>query len=44
MITVNEVHDFGDRWFGAIMRGASAAEQAVFSSTLTRGSMCSGTE
>jgi hypothetical protein len=30
MITVNEVHDFGDRWFDAIMRGASAAEQAVF--------------
>jgi hypothetical protein len=41
MITVDEVHDFADRWSHAIAKGASAADQAAFFPILTRGSMWS---
>ncbi len=30
MITVGEMRDFGGRWFDAVARGATAAEQAQF--------------
>ena len=30
MITVDEVHDFGERWFNTVMNGGSAADQAAF--------------
>jgi len=30
MITVDEVHDFGNRWFNTVMNGGSAADQAAF--------------
>ena len=40
MITLDEVHDFGSRWFNTVMNGGSAGDQAA---TGTRGYMCCGT-
>ena len=30
MITVEDVHDFGNRWFETVGRGGSAEDQAAF--------------
>jgi hypothetical protein len=30
MITLDEVHEFGDRWFNTVMNGGSAGDQAAF--------------
>ena len=30
MITLDEVHDFGSRWFNTVMNGGSAGDQAAF--------------
>ena len=30
MITMDEVHDLGNRWFNTVMNGGSAADQAAF--------------
>ena len=43
MITVDEVRDFGTRFFNAVASGASAAEQAQFFLDPMRGSTSPGT-